>query len=136
MAGRSSNHVFQQVRRLFNVVRLERCRMRSYSNGSYPSRDESAEAAFEELMIRHGPMVFGICNSVLSDAHDAQDAFQAVFLVLANRASSIRRKIGCKLVIRRGATGCSTGEKPSGTPAIDRSRGRGAGFRVLRPARA
>ena len=56
------------------------------------SKDESAEAAFEELMIRHGPMVFGICKNVLRDAHDAQDAFQAVFMVLANRASSIRRK--------------------------------------------
>ena len=43
-------------------------------------------------MIRHGPMVFGICNRVLQDVHDAQDAFQAVFLVLANRARSIRRK--------------------------------------------
>ena len=56
------------------------------------SRDDSAEAAFEELMIRHGPMVFGICKNVLQDVHDAQDAFQAVFLVLANRARSIRRK--------------------------------------------
>jgi RNA polymerase sigma factor (sigma-70 family) len=54
-------------------------------------RDEAAEAAFEELVIRHGPMVLRLCRSVLQDAHDAEDAFQAVFLVLANRAGSIRR---------------------------------------------
>jgi RNA polymerase sigma factor (sigma-70 family) len=55
-------------------------------------KDECAEAAFEELMVRHGPMVYGVCRSALQDSHDAQDAFQAVFLVLANRARFIRRK--------------------------------------------
>jgi RNA polymerase sigma-70 factor (ECF subfamily) len=54
-------------------------------------RDEAAEAAFEELVIRHGPMVLRVCRSLLHDAHDAEDAFQAVFLVFASRAGSIRR---------------------------------------------
>jgi RNA polymerase sigma factor (sigma-70 family) len=54
-------------------------------------RDEAAEAAFEELVFRHGPMVIRLCRGVLRDAHDAEDAFQAVFLILANRAGSIRR---------------------------------------------
>ncbi len=54
-------------------------------------RDEAAEAAFEELVIRHGPMMFRVCLGVLHDAHDAEDAFQAVFLVLASRAGTIRR---------------------------------------------
>jgi RNA polymerase sigma factor (sigma-70 family) len=54
-------------------------------------RGEPAEAAFEELVNRHGPMVLRVCRSVLHDAHDAEDAFQAVFLVLANRAGAIRR---------------------------------------------
>jgi RNA polymerase sigma factor (sigma-70 family) len=51
-------------------------------------RDESA---FETLLARHGPMVLGVCRRVLGDAHDAADAFQAVFLVLAHKADSIGR---------------------------------------------
>jgi RNA polymerase sigma factor (sigma-70 family) len=47
------------------------------------------EAAFAELMQRHGPMVFGVCRRVLSDANDAEDAFQATFLVLVKKAGSL-----------------------------------------------
>ena len=55
-------------------------------------RDDGAEAAFEELLSRHGPMVFRVCRDVLHDLHDAEDAFQATFLVLAHQARSIRQK--------------------------------------------
>src|SRR5262249_33878057 len=48
------------------------------------------ELAFAELVERHGPMVLRVCRGVLVDRHDAQDAFQATFLVLACRARSIR----------------------------------------------
>jgi RNA polymerase sigma factor (sigma-70 family) len=53
-------------------------------------RDEFADAAFEELANRQGPMVLRVCLGVLTDPHDAEDAFQAVFLVLASRAGSIK----------------------------------------------
>jgi RNA polymerase sigma factor (sigma-70 family) len=53
--------------------------------------DASAERAFEVLVLRHGPMVLQVCQNVLGNASDAQDAFQATFLVLVRHYRSIRR---------------------------------------------
>jgi RNA polymerase sigma factor (sigma-70 family) len=50
------------------------------------------ESAFELLTWRHGPMIYSVCRRVLGDEHAAEDAFQAVLLVLARKARSISRK--------------------------------------------
>lgn len=53
---------------------------------------DGSERAFALLVERHGPMVLRVCRGVLGDPHDAEDAFQATFLVLIHRARAIRKR--------------------------------------------
>src|SRR5262249_40639286 len=50
------------------------------------------QAAFEELMRRHGPMVLRVCQRVLQHVQDAEDAFQATFMVLTRKAGSVAKQ--------------------------------------------
>ena len=52
---------------------------------------EQEEAAFVALLRRHGPMVLQVCRRIQSSSHDAEDVFQATFLLLARKAGSIRK---------------------------------------------
>jgi RNA polymerase sigma factor (sigma-70 family) len=73
---------------------LGRWRAEGLSDGQLLDRFVAArdEAAFLALLQRHGPMVLGVCRRILGDAHDADDAFQAAFLVLVRKAGSIGKR--------------------------------------------
>src|SRR5213080_4126924 len=81
---------------LDHVRRLAVCREAAPSDGDLLHRylERHDEAAFRALVERHGPMVLGVCQAVLQRRHDAEDAFQGAFLVLARKAASIRRPDG------------------------------------------
>jgi RNA polymerase sigma factor (sigma-70 family) len=61
------------------------------------------EAAVEALLRRHGPMVLGVCRRVLRNPHDAEDAFQATFLIFVRKATTIRKREAVARWLRRTA---------------------------------
>jgi RNA polymerase sigma factor (sigma-70 family) len=70
------------------------------------------EAAFELLLWRHGPLVWAACRRLLADVPDAEDAFQATFLVLLRKAGSVRaggalgawlHRVACRVALRARA---------------------------------
>src|SRR5437870_1341623 len=86
-----------------NVVRFarqmlaaHRTRQQTDSSLLLQFREQRDEAAFTELVRRHGPVVHGVCLRVLADLHDAEDVFQATFLVLARKAGTIRKSASVK----------------------------------------
>jgi RNA polymerase sigma factor (sigma-70 family) len=89
MADGQRGDVLRHVRKLLDAQKLEQL-----TDGQllerYLSRQE--EAAFAVLVRRHGPMVLGVCRRLLQDAHAAEDAFQATFLVLFRRARALDQR--------------------------------------------
>jgi hypothetical protein len=78
----------RQLRSLFSAgtaTGLSDCELLERYHGRHDDSSESANAAemaFATLMDRHGAMVWGVCYSALRDIHEAEDAFQATFLIL------------------------------------------------------
>jgi RNA polymerase sigma factor (sigma-70 family) len=87
------NVAVRELQTLFEVGSLG-----GLSDGQLLDRfvERREEAVFEAIVRRHGPMVWGVCRRVLRDHHDAEDAFQTTFVVLARKAASvmIREKLG------------------------------------------
>jgi hypothetical protein len=74
-------------------------------------------AALAVLVQRYGPMVHDVCRSILAKEHDAEDAFQATFLVLLNRAASIRQPELLRTWLHRVASRIAHGLDPDPSPA-------------------
>ena len=90
MAYMASRSLVRQIGSLFESGSVIGLSDRQLLERFTARRDAIAEAAFAALVSRHGPVVLDICRQLLGDLHHAEDAFQAVFLVLARRARSIR----------------------------------------------
>ena len=107
-------------------------------------RGEAAELAFAALVERHGPMVLRVCRGVLRDPHDAQDAFQATFLVLVRKAralwvrdslgpwlhqvayrTGLARAVGRRPPAHGTSAGAAATASPSRPPGADRRPGPG-----------
>jgi RNA polymerase sigma factor (sigma-70 family) len=91
MRGRSSAALYDGIDTLFQVGAVTGTSDGELLERFSTSRGGSGQAAFEEIVNRHGAMVLGVCRRVLADRQAAEDAFQATFLVLALRAGSIRK---------------------------------------------
>ena len=91
MGSRRSGELFGHLETLFRVGTIGGLSDAQLLERFVAGRDEAGEAAFRALVERHGPMVLRVCRSVLDDPHDAEDAFQVTFLVLARKAGSIRK---------------------------------------------
>jgi RNA polymerase sigma-70 factor (ECF subfamily) len=88
------------------------------------------ETAFSLLVQRHGRMVLGVCLRVLGDEHNAEDAFQATFLVLAQRAGSIKRKGSVGAWLHTVARGIALRAKRRMAAQRQRERQAAAGARL------
>jgi RNA polymerase sigma factor (sigma-70 family) len=88
MKAASAEQLIQTIRQFHD---REQFRLASDSALLAQFVDSRNESAFEELLFRLGPMVWGICVRGLGPAPEADDAFQAVFLILVRRASELRR---------------------------------------------
>jgi HlyD family secretion protein len=88
MAGGSSVELLRDIQTLFDSGTAAGLTDRQLLERFIRQGDP---AAFEVLVLRHGPMVLRVCRNLLHDPNDAQDAFQATFLVLVRRSGSIRR---------------------------------------------
>ncbi|MFI5456649.1 MAG: sigma-70 family RNA polymerase sigma factor [Isosphaerales bacterium] len=91
MTSGSSVAVVRDIQTLFDTGTAGGLSDRQLLERFAARHDASSDVAFEVLVLRHGPMVLRVCRNVLRDRADAEDAFQATFLVLVRRRNSIQQ---------------------------------------------
>ncbi len=109
MARRAIGSVVDGIKTLFDGGATSTLSDGSLLERFLNDRDSVGEAAFAAIVERHGPMVHRVCRGVLRESHDADDAFQATFLILARKAGAIRRNgsvgswlygVACRVALR------------------------------------
>jgi RNA polymerase sigma factor (sigma-70 family) len=91
MSVGSSVQILRDIQTLFDTGAASGLSDRQLLERFSSGRDASAEAAFETIVQRHGPMVLRLCSKVLGNQADAEEAFQATFLILVKKSRSIRQ---------------------------------------------
>ncbi|MDB5349377.1 MAG: polymerase sigma factor, sigma-70 family [Planctomycetota bacterium] len=89
MATRTDRTLRRQLHSLFNLGVIQGLTDGQLLERFATDSGEAAELAFAALVERHGAMVLRVCRGQLRDTHDAQDAYQATFLILIKRARSL-----------------------------------------------
>ncbi len=89
MTTRLAQSKWRSLDALFNAGNLGALTDRELLERFRTDRGASGQEAFRILVERHGPMVLGLCRSLILDPHDAEDAFQATFLVLVRKGDAI-----------------------------------------------
>lgn len=93
MPNQPLEKLLQNIRRV-----IDRDQVKTLTDEELVERFSSGkeQVAFEALVQRHGPLVLGVCRRILGNAEDVEDAFQAIFVVLAHKSASLhkRRSVG------------------------------------------
>jgi RNA polymerase sigma factor (sigma-70 family) len=119
MANAPLQALLQQIRRMANEKAFK-----DASDGDLVKRFllHRDEAAFVVLLKRHGPMVLQVCQRIQGNEHDAEDTFQATFLLLARKASTIRKRESVASWLYGVAHRLAIGMKGSGLRRQQRER--------------
>src|SRR5262249_17801005 len=88
-AGEPMRALFHHLHQLLDP---QAARQLNAAQALQPLSAQQDESAFAALLPRHGPLVLSVCRHFLRHEQDAEDAFQAPFLVLAKKAGSIRKE--------------------------------------------
>ena len=92
MATSETRRGWRSLESLFDAGALGRLTDAELLECFQSSRETLGHEAFRVLVERHGPMVLGLCRSLVRDPHEADDAFQATFLILVRKVESIKRR--------------------------------------------
>ena len=90
MSRLATSSIVRKIESLFDGGSIAGWSDRELLERFYRQRDATGETAFAVIVARHGPVVLHVCRQLLGNSHDAEDAFQAVFFVLARKADRIR----------------------------------------------